>query len=83
MQPEQTIKNNANLDIKLDKEHINKIESYIQSKRCEHCGVSEYFPGTKFDNKGVCNVCNKEGDQNKFEEIRKKLKRKRKVNFLA
>lgn len=61
------------MNLQLDNEELQKIKTYIESKRCACCGVSEFFPGTKFDENDICKICNDEGTKNEIETLRKQL----------
>lgn len=50
------------------------IRRYLASTRCNRCGISECYPGIKFDDQGRCQLCLRDGDVDEIENTRDRLR---------
>jgi hypothetical protein len=58
----------------IDKKSNELLDRYRTSVRCSNCGVSEYFPGVKFNEEGVCNLCTREGTRQEIDALRENMR---------
>lgn len=61
------------LGLNLSQNDLQTIKTYVESKRCINCGVSELFPGSRLDEEEQCKICKNEGSQTDIELVRQKL----------